>query len=89
MNIYRIYILILDLFYFTPLLMIDKKGEKDFEFIYAYLSVCIYWIYASYVLQNGENIFESLYKKGEKFSLEKELLVYACYSHLVDAYIFV
>ena len=36
MNEYRIYIFIVDLF-FTPLLMIDKKGEKDFEFIYAYL----------------------------------------------------
>ena len=66
MNVYRIYILILDLFYFTPLLMIDKKGEKDFEFIYAYLCFCIYWVYASYVLQNGENVFESLNKKGEK-----------------------
>ena len=29
---------------FTPLLLIDKKGEKDFEFIHAYLSFCIYWV---------------------------------------------
>ena len=41
MNVYRIYILIIDLF-FTPLLMIDKKEENDFEFndfefIYAYI----------------------------------------------------
>ena len=43
--------------------MIDKKGEKDFEFIYAYLSFCIYWVYASCVY--GENVFESLNKKGE------------------------
>ena len=66
MNVYRIYILILDLFHFPPLLMIDKKEEKDFEFIYAYLSICIYWVYTSCVLQNGENNFESLNKKGEK-----------------------
>ena len=46
-NIYRIYTLIVDLF-FTPLLMIDKKGEKDYEFIYAYLGFCIYWVYAFY-----------------------------------------
>ena len=43
MNVYRIYIFIVDLF-FTPLLMIDKKGENDFEFndfafIYAYLEI--------------------------------------------------
>ena len=67
--------------------MIDKKGEKDFEFIYAYLSFCIYWVYAFYVfLQNGENDFESLYKKGEKV-LGKGFLIYACFSHLVCAYV--
>ena len=62
----HIYILILDLFYFTSLLMIDKKGEKDFEFIYAYLSFCIYWVYASHVLQNGRMFLKVLNKKGEK-----------------------
>ena len=45
--------------------MIDNKGEKDFEFIYAY-EFCIYWVYASYVLQNGKMFFEGLNKKGEK-----------------------
>ena len=66
MNVNHIYILIVDLFYVTPLLMIDKNGEKDFEFIYAYLSFCICCVYTSDVLQNGENVFDSLNKKGEK-----------------------
>ena len=60
MNVYRIYIIILDLLYFTSLLMIDKKGENDFEFICAYLQ------FESMFIQKGENDFESLYKKGEK-----------------------
>ena len=45
MNVYHIYIFVVDLF-FTPLLMIDKKGENDFEFndndfefIHAYLEI--------------------------------------------------
>ena len=29
MNVYRIYILMIDLFSFTPLLMINKKGENN------------------------------------------------------------
>ena len=41
--------------------MIDKKGENDFEFIYAYIEFMHFMF-----LQNGENDFESLYKKGEK-----------------------
>ena len=41
-------------FLFTPLLMIERKGENDFEFIHAYLeiefmhilSLCMYWVHA-------------------------------------------
>ena len=52
--------LLFDLF-FTPLLMIDKKEENDFEFIYAYieiefmhiLSLCMFYILC-------------LYRKGEE-----------------------
>ena len=73
-------------FVFTPLLMIDKKGENDFEFIYAYLFwvyICIFknWVYAyilslcmSYILclyKKGEKDFEGLYKKGKKVFGEK------------------
>ena len=65
----HIYIFIIDLF-FTPLLMIDKKGENDFEFklslymhIYS-LSLCLY--------KKREKDFESLNKKGEKSVWEKD-----------------
>ena len=76
MNVYRIYIFIVDLF-FTPLFMIDKKRENDFEFIYAYLeiefmhilSLCMFYILCLY--KKGEKDFESLYKKGEKVFWEK------------------
>ena len=51
------------IFFLTPLLMIDKKGEKDFEFIYAYLCFCIYWVYMRKMI----NDFESLNKKGRRF----------------------
>ena len=46
--------------------MIDKKGEKDFEFIYAYLSFAYIEFMHLMFSQNGENDFESLNKKGEK-----------------------
>ena len=65
MNVYRIYILIIDLF-FTPLLMIDKKGENDFEFIYAY-----FLFEFMFIQKREEKDFESLYKKGEKVFWEK------------------
>ena len=74
--------------------MIDKKEEKDFEFIYAYLSFCIYWVYAFYNKQidigryEGEWFWKFKQKGGEGF-WEKELLVYAIFSHVVDAYIYV
>ena len=71
MNVYRIYIFIFDLF-FTPLLMIDKKGENDFEFIYSsleiefmhILSLCMFYILCLY--KKGEKDFEILNKKVEK-----------------------
>ena len=58
------------LFSLTPLLMIDKKGEKDFEFIYAYFCFCVYWVYE-------KNDFESLNKKGRKF-----FETYVCVMHV-------
>ena len=65
--------------------MIDKKGEKDFEFIYAYLCFCIYWVYASCVLENEKNAFKSLNKKGEKSFWKKDFGFMFYVSHLVDA----
>ena len=59
MNVYRIYILIVALF-FTPLLMIDKKGENNFEFIYAYLDVefmhilSLCMLYFMFIQKEGE-----------------------------------
>ena len=50
--------------------MIDKKGENDFEFIYAYIEfyACpIFYVYT----KRGEKDFESLSKKGEKVFGEK------------------
>ena len=64
--------------------MIDKKGENDFEFIdfiYAYLNVMV-------IQKEGEWFWKFIQKGGEGF-WEKEFLVYACFSHLVYAYIFV
>ena len=73
MNVYRIYPLLIDLisplcfghkggehcfvFTLTPLLMIDKKGEKYFRYI------CMFWkrilVYAyCFVLQIGEKEFD-------------------------------
>ena len=75
-------------FTLTPLLMIDKKGEKDFECIYAYLCFCIYWVYASYNKQTDiweKYFWEFKQKGGEGFW--KICLIYACFSLLVDAYI--
>ena len=79
MNVYHIYLLLIDLS-FIPLLVIDKKGEKDFEFIYAYLSFCIYWVYASCVLANEKNIFKSLNKKEEKSFWKKDFGFMFCLS---------
>ena len=60
--------------------MIDKKGENDFEFIYAYIEFMFY--------KMGSMILKVYTKRGRRF-LRKELLIYACFSHLVYAYIFV
>jgi len=76
MNVYRIYILIIDLF-FTPLLMIDKKGENDFE-LYACLLLHLVYAYMFLLMQKGEKVF------GEKTFWFMHIV-----SHLVYAYIFV
>ena len=56
------------------------------------MHICVF-VYIEFMhlvfLQNGENIFESLNKKGEKVFWGKEFWMFACFSHLVDAYIFV
>ena len=44
--------------------MFGKKGENDFEFIYAYLEIEFMHILSLYKIR--EKVFESLYKKGEK-----------------------
>ena len=66
-------------FTFTPLLMIDKMGEKDFEFIYAYLSFCMYWVYALCLcifcfVKLGEWFWKFKQKGGE--FLEKGFWIY-------------
>ena len=81
MNVYRIYILIVDLF-FTPLLMIDKKGENDFEFIYVYLEIefmhilSLYMFYILCLYKKGEKDFASLHKKGKKVFGERNLFMH-------------
>ena len=54
MNVYRIYIFIVNSF-FTLLLMIDKKGENDFEFIYAYSEIeFMHVLYFMFIQKGGE-----------------------------------
>ena len=88
MNVYRIYIFIVDLT-FSPLLMIDKKERKILSL---YMHICVFayieFMHLIFFLQNGENVFKSLNKKGEKV-LEKGVWIYAFASHLIDAYMFV
>ena len=63
--------------------MIDKKEEKDFEFIYAYFVflhiLSFMYLMSSYVFIN---------KKGEKV-FGKRILDLCFVSHLIDAYMFV
>ena len=69
-------------FTLTPLLMIDKKGEKYFS-IYACLSFCIYWVYACLCIvfmhllfyKMGKCFWKFKQKRGEKF-LEKGFWIY-------------
>ena len=77
---------LIDDLFFTLLLMIDKKGENNFEFIYEFymytynLSLCLY--------KRRRRILEVHTKRGRRF-LGKRFLFYACFSHFVYAYIFV
>ena len=73
MNVYRIYIFIVDLF-FTLLLIIDKKGENDFELYmhndFKFMHI-IEFMHVLCLYKEREKDFESLYKKGEKVFGEK------------------
>ena len=79
MNVYRTYIFIVDLF-FTRLLMIDKKGENDFEFIYTYLeiefihilSLCMFYVYK----KKGRRILKVYTKRGRKVFEEKTFFLF-------------
>ena len=86
---YIAYISLFLICFILPLYWWLTKREKDFEFLYAYLSVCIYWVYAFYVFTKWGECFWKFKQKGGEGFWEKELLVYACFSHLIDAYIFV
>ena len=66
-------------FILTPLLMIDKKGEKDFEFIYACLCFCIYWVLCISCFRK---------QKGREGFWKKDFWIYAFVSYLIDAYIY-
>ena len=62
-------------FTLTHLLMIDKKGKKDFLSLYMHIWVFAYIEFYAYdvmFIQNGENDFESLNKKGEKVFGKKD-----------------
>ena len=79
MNVYRIYIVIVDLFNFTPLLMIDKKGETDFEFIlslYIHIWVFTYIEFMHLLFYKMGKWFWKLKQKGEEGFWKKELLIY-------------
>ena len=66
--------------------MIDKKEENDFEFIYAYLRNWVY-AYIEFIQNKGEGFWKFIQKGREDFR-EEEFLVYACFSHIVYAYIY-
>ena len=66
--------------------MIDKKEEKDFEF---YMHICVFAYIEFMHLVFLRRIFLKVYtKRGRKF-FEKELLIHACFSHPIGAYMFV
>ena len=68
MNVYRIYILLV-WFDFAPLLMIDKKRENDFEFIYAYLDIeFMHVLYFMFIQKGGEGFWKFIQKKERRFS---------------------
>ena len=51
------------------------------------MHICVFAYIEFMHLTKWENDFESLKQKAGEDFWEKELLVYACFSHLVDAYI--
>ena len=68
--------------------MIDKKGENDFEFIYAYLEIeFMHVLYFMFIQKRRRRILKVYTKRGRRF-LERRNFDLSMFSHLVYVYIF-
>ena len=87
MNVYRIYIYLYCWFVFLPLCWwLTKRGRKILS-LYMHIWVFAYIEFMHLMFYKIRRMFLKVKtKRGRRF-LEKEFWIYACFSHLVDAYI--
>ena len=64
--------------------------QKGGEWFWVYICIFRNWVYACsmFIKRKGEGFWKFIQHGGEGFQ-EEDFLVYACFSHLIYAYIFV